>query len=528
MQMKTINRENILFFSPYLYFLVVAILYLFLSYYYTLNYPINADDVQLCLRAFNRYLSDQQIGLLDFLLTKKKIYPNIFTKAFTAISYYSIGTVNFAVVNFFGNIGVVLFGFFCFKYSQSNFIRILIPTFLFVPAAASFVWVSASTIYVYTLIMCFVCLFLTRNHGWYTYLIFPIAFFVALYTQSNGFLIGVPLIMFSLYQSLFQKKYNLKVSVFHTLIVVVFSYIYLNNLNFRSVSDPSGLSFGEKLLSEPFKYLIFSFKFNGMTAQNINFEIKDILALILGLFVFIHSSFLVLKNTYDEKLVHFYLIIIFLLGSAVLAGIGRSSPFAPRYEIISLCYSACYLVIVSKYDSRIFISVLAVIIILFSVIRLNLNLKELERYKYIFSKKMSTYLCTGNYVGKQRRSKHKGTMETVINEARSLNIYKPKFPLIKLKKANKKLRRIDKIQITENYICENNQHYFAGNIFKKDIKKSIALKFGDNEFIYYDLYYDKRHLEMPDIDPIPFFCHNEIPKILRKNKIETITSFYSN
>ncbi|NNE14534.1 MAG: hypothetical protein HKN51_06125 [Saprospiraceae bacterium] len=369
---------------------LLVLLYIVTSIHYCINFPVNADDVIICLTDLQRYL-DGEISLIDYIFLKKNRNPTIVLRIINYLVYAFSGKVNFALVPIIANI---LYAFFVFTLSyKSRFLKFfwIIPILLFIPSTDFINWSSAVASYAFPAIFLFI--FLERIPNIKTRLemlwLLPMITLMT-YSFANGFIACLVLIVYCLYL-LWLKKADLFTVTSIVAICILNIIVFLsgfegqNNLSFSWQKFEFALAF----CSNYIKYI--------STSENIY------LAMLVTALLSSNTIYILIRNYRDIFVIKRAFIIGFIGATAIVVALGRCgspilcNPFFERYEIFGLIFLVFNLMLILKFNHKYLQYAFLAFILIVSFFRIKENLYELNYEKYLRTRQASVGYLTDNY-----------------------------------------------------------------------------------------------------------------------------------
>ena len=317
-------------------FLLTAILglaYIFITFYFQVNYPVNNDDLVIEVKDFSSYL-EADISFTDYILGRKN-HPSIFHRLIVVASYGLFGEINFSAIRIISNVLIAFFIFFLTWFYRANPVAYAIPILLFTPSMAMIYWGSAVTVYPFSMIMLFL-IAITLPKARKVWALIAVVLMLPFLTFSfgNGFIGLVFLVPFLIWLG-----WSRTLAWWHVAIVLVsiFGCIMWNE-SLSTSQFPSNISWTWEKISFPFAFF-------GSLASYVPVDsIWPSIVLCLFLFgmitvVKIRTVFTSEKDEITNMFIY-VLMIAMVFASGFAAGMIRCqtalfcTPFASRYEIM--------------------------------------------------------------------------------------------------------------------------------------------------------------------------------------------------
>jgi len=349
-------------------------LYILISYHFSYDYPLNADDIVICISDVMSIV-DEGNSYFDYLLMTKNNNPTIVLRLINLLNYLITGKINFLVIPVVANICVAIFSFYLSRKYVSLPFSFLIPLLLLVPTAQYMYWSSAAASYTFTVMFLYSCMVQinnVKNFGSFPLLV--LTMFLLTYSFANGFVGCCFIILYALYLMFFsdlQKKYGVLI------IVIALTYITL----FMTYTEKSdiGVDFTEKKLQFilPFCGNLFRYIFeNWFFAGSVAF-------LIIG-----YLSVLFYKNFRNTSTTILFFMVGFVCATSLIVSLSRCqsvvlcNPFFVRYEIFGVAFCLFAFLAILKLGNKKFIYPFVVMIMLSLVIKAGENFDLLQKGKY--------------------------------------------------------------------------------------------------------------------------------------------------
>jgi len=339
-------------YSPIFWLLIIGIIgfYFWILWQYALNIP-RYDDY---LSAFRVYLDSESktgIDLLQALSGQHNEHRLFFNYTLTYISAKLFQEINLRWLIFIGFLSLVMMFFLFYKVEQKNKNHVVFSLiaclflFQFASYETSF-WSIAALSNYYVILFAFLSiLFMTKNSP-STFSVAIVFGALSIYTQANGLAILVVGLFYWLTQVYKDKQWIHYVWIW-SLFSIGILFLYFYNYDFPIAKDES-----PHLL----QIIIYSFAFLGAlvlplsTAHLIDTAIPAISIGVLLSVVFLYLSY----RRYFLQNPIIYLLMLFILGSALMAAIGRAGfgfeqAISSRYVINSAIFFICIIAAVLSF-----------------------------------------------------------------------------------------------------------------------------------------------------------------------------------
>ena len=341
--------------------ILVVTIYFSVILYYSLNIPY-WDDYVVTLRFFYEFFESQSfLGKVEALLAQWSEHRIVLGRILAIFQYYFQGVLNFRVLHFTANLSLILLYLGILKSTAANLRKwLVLPVALFLFQlqyyVASFWFVSSSSMF-------FVLLFALLSFYFFKkgkYLFCILYSLLAIFSNGNGFLVLLFEIVFLL------RIRNYKMAFVFVSIFILSMLLYFKGYLPHENDRMATLYFIKQPIQTAEYFLIFIGGclnvFNGA-------------AVLIGLLSICGVGFITFKKYYFQNST-IYLMIMFVLGSALLAAIGRSfwgidQALESRYKIFSVVFWVCLLISFLEihkvdFNSRIF-SFLFIIALIFNI-----------------------------------------------------------------------------------------------------------------------------------------------------------------
>ena len=313
-------------------FFVVATYFLVITFY-SQNIPY-WDDYVVTLQFFNDFNNANTFsGKIKALLAQWSEHRIVMGRLLAMFQYYINGGLNFKILHFVSNLSLIIVYWGIIKSSQKAIIKwIVLPVALLLFQlqyyVASFWFVSSSSMF-FVLAFSFFALHCLKKENYFMCSFFSL---MTIYSNGNGFLIFIVEIMFLL--SVRKWKISLMFLTIFGFSILIYFKGYQPHENDRMAT----LYF----LKDPLQTLDYFLSFLGGC-----FNIFG-LAPVIGAAGLAAITWLTYKKYYNQNLI-LYLMLLFIIGSALLAAIGRSfwgvdQALESRYKIFSIVFWICLII----------------------------------------------------------------------------------------------------------------------------------------------------------------------------------------
>jgi len=468
----------ILFYSTVL---LLLLYYLYLSWSYTIDYPLTNDILVVALKDVTRYATDADYGLLDYLFQKKNHHILFFR--FHAISSYLLtGSVDIKLGLLQGNLlylGLLIAFTFLFKNYFDRFILLLI---LGIPIAHIFVNLATnSNYYLPGLFFYFAIRLLSQPRPLaFVALLIPFLLILMVYSFGNGILCPFLLIVYVLY---LKWKQDISAPVFWLTVV---SCLLIGGYYLSTFDLAAGKSTGafRDIWQGKLATVIFPFAFCGSYLKAIllvafDTSTQNIVAAFGGLVLVVFAGISTVKKiNKDDLAVGLVLLLIFLSG--VLTAYGRCeleifcTPLTPRYEQYGLFFIAfIYLLTVNAERKKLRCFLIGLVLVVSSA-KLYQNSFQFQNLFYTNNEKKASWRQEGAinyYMFGTTPEKSNNILKNAITSG----IYDTEEPLyrtIRLKKTDVQLKRLEANRIKIKIIKQNNKLLHLKGQLHNDLKKA--------------------------------------------------------
>jgi hypothetical protein len=421
-------------FKNYIYCFIIiipAIIYYCLFFQFTVNAPIN-DDYQAVLDFTNKIITTNSLSeKIKILFSQHNEHRIVYDRLWTIISYKLLGSINFNVLSFIGNltlIGITIIFHERFRILQK-------PLLLFVPVSIMLFnitsWenmtfamavLSNYTVYLFILISLKYITSDTLKINKNLYFAF-LFLFLATITQGGGlFLVPVSILIL-----LYKKQYKNTVIFGVLSLVLIGLYFY----NFQKPTQSIGVI--ATALQYKGNIFLFAFAFLG-NAFNYYLIYDDprnsiLFTTFIGgifFFIFIHITF----TKYYKRNLFIYSLMLLLIISAFITAVSRISfgietAGASRYRINGIIFFITiyiWFIETKNFQKPVYTYL---IIILFGFYYFYINLGQ---YQYLYIREKQTYfgILNYNYGNPEMLNGDKsmvGTNANIIAESKKLETY---------------------------------------------------------------------------------------------------------
>ena len=379
----------------------IVSLSIYLTWNYSINFPLNPDDATVCLGEFPSNLNI--VSVFEYIFTTKNGHPQIIERLFSVFSYILLNEVNFTFINVASVIAI--FGFILivhFKLKNWN-VTLVGSALLLSFQPIIFLWPSASAVYFFAYAFAIISLLLiTAEMKVYHYFLLALTTFLCILSFGNGIAIVPCLAVYLIVRHFLLHDVNSK------MVIGVLSVIILDILIYKLVihNDTSISLFISQFLEDPMRAIYFIIEMNGSVLKYLN-----ILSVSNGAFVITTSLILlaaclvVLFRTskFTPELIIAITILLFCITSSAMAAIGRAyddgSGLANRYEFNSVfvLYGFFLILYFSNYLSRTPKISVGILLLLFSFNRTySASFKDSQiqsKENYLVS--LSNYILSG-------------------------------------------------------------------------------------------------------------------------------------
>ena len=317
---------------------VPVLAYFFVLYVYAQNIPY-WDDYVVTLQFFNNFFGSNAFsGKTSALLAQWSEHRIVIGRILSLIQFYPFGILNFKILHLLANTSVILIFILLLKDTDKSLrkwliLPIVLLLFQLQYYVATFWFVSSSSMF-FVLLFALASFYFFKQEEYAFCALFGV---LALFSNGNGFLVLLLEILFLFCSKKF-KPALVFVSLFVILMAIYFhGYIphendRLSTLYFLKAPLPTGLYF-LSFLGGCFN--LFS------------------LAPVFGLGFLVSLAWLSIKKHYLKN-PSIYLMVLFIVGSAFLAAIGRSfwgvdQALESRYKIFSIIGWICLLIAAFEY-----------------------------------------------------------------------------------------------------------------------------------------------------------------------------------
>jgi len=346
------NYSNIFY---WLIPLIVLVFYWYFLGQYSVNIPYY-DDYGTILWFYAKIQLMEFPHLLGYLFHQHNEHRLLFNRLIVIFSYYFLGELDLRFFIFLGNMALLgIVGVLAFIYKDERKLPIIIAIsslLIFnLSGYETMFWAMASVSNYYVIFFALLS-FVLLGQNKTVYFILAL-FFACLsaYTQANGLNALIAANIYLIWKVKIDTSKIDKIKLFFTLVISILIFIAY----FVNYHTPSQHSSIQESLSYPFRLMEFFFAFLGsisftpLKAIGISESLSIYGAILLGCLLFFAFLYLSYRRFY-QKYPAIYLFMLFLLGSAAMASLGRSSfginqAFASRYLINSAILS--FLVIIS-------------------------------------------------------------------------------------------------------------------------------------------------------------------------------------
>lgn len=352
-------------------FLPVYIFYLSISFF-AINIPY-WDDYDAILNFVNKFLD---VGLQDkisLIFSQHNEHRIAFTRVIVLATYYLIGKINFKLLTFIGNIGLIGLLIVLLKSfipPKNKFLHFIPAIFvLFQPQYwGSIYFATPSISNLYVLFFAFLAIYLLSKQRIKYFLFSLLLAISATFTNGNGLFVFFIGLLSLLYQ---KRDKEIMLWIFVGIVCISFYfYGYIKVSHHPSIAD--------SIFIRPLQTLIYFFCFIGSSFMDFGFKyLKPVylLPLLIGIFYSLYFLYLI-KIKYYKKNGVVFLFLLFLFINGFVAALGRSGfgimgAFPSRYRIISilfliLFYFSMMEILPQEITKRLF-SIMLVLAILFNL-----------------------------------------------------------------------------------------------------------------------------------------------------------------
>jgi len=345
---------------------LVSFIYVYVSFIYTINYPINIDDVIICISDLILTV-EGEISYLEYLFKRKNDNPTIVLRLINLINFLITGKIDFSNVPIVSNILVAMFSFYiAIKHKHLKF-SFVIPLLLMIPTAQYIYWSSAATTYIFSFIFLYLSLSLIQKIKQFNKLILLFILITLLtYSFANGFLGCILIILFSFHQVYFADL-DKKICVIIVLMALIHIVVFLSGYE----GGMNGLDFNLMKLN-------FVFAFCGNLYKYI--DISWVSASVLSFLLILYLSILFFRNYNNSETIIFFFMVGFVIVSGIVVAISRCrllnlcNPFFIRYEIYGVMFFLFTYFIIIKIGKN-YVSYLFILLLI-----LPLPIKSIQNY----------------------------------------------------------------------------------------------------------------------------------------------------
>jgi len=356
---------------------IILSIYFYMLWLYSVNIPFH-DDYDNILQFYIQWNELDTEKFVVFLFSQHNEHRLLFNRLIFMSVYGVLGEIDLRIFIFIGNFALVLIlGVFLFLYKRSQWLPFIsiISVFLlfqFGTNSTSF-WAMASLSNYYVILFALLSMvFITQKRLTY----FGLAIFFAclsVYTQANGLVVLVVGLIYLGWLRLQSKQHNINIKffiwlVFSLLIIMLYFYGYSKHTNHSSFTEAvNKLS----LLIGYFFAFLGSTVYAPLHFLTANRDLSIAIAVIFGIILFVCFLYLTYRKAYKEQPI-IYLFILFLLGSALMATLGRYhfglvQALSSRYLINSACLLIALSIAFSFIIKRSKIKQVGAIVLLFLV-----------------------------------------------------------------------------------------------------------------------------------------------------------------
>ena len=346
--------------------------YLFILFYFQVDYPVNNDDLIIEVADFSDVL-DGEYSILEYLF-KPKNHPNIIHRMCTVATYYLHGRIIFSTVRVLAHLLFIAFALFLIWYYRKNNLAYILPVLLFVPLGQSILWGAAATTYAFPLIFTFLLFIVIPEINNMAKLAAGLVLLPLLTFSFSNSIIGLFLLLIYTLFGLFTRRINKVYGRIIALALITCGIWFYSIPSSEAVATPT---FNLKVLEFPLAL-------SGSLGKYTHFfpELSSTLFCILILLAIAIKWKEIKKMDLDDLAL---LLIIFLVAISGLAiGIMRCSrelfctPTANRYEVMGVFSLICAGLLIGKYYSKAWI--LGIIILILSVFKYEKNVAYVKNH----------------------------------------------------------------------------------------------------------------------------------------------------